>query len=272
MKKSLYLLSIAFISLKAFGQDGKHILILNKHQITFGSSKIEINNDGFPKYIFSSDQLLYEPIHFHYFTSSKTQEKLVSDSILVNSSTGDHVGWSGISHSDNIKQGIEVMMSANGLIKFKVKLTALKNMKFSNIAFHIPFNKSTAKYLYGLSEKNYLRPDTVRWRWDSLPKIKPSVWIGNANGGLYLSLNARKYNSAPAIQNGWAITNRGQLQINIKGSSMLYEYSTGDLVLKEGDMLLFDFNLIIDPAPSFEKLPDIASRFRNYQKLDFKNK
>lgn len=271
MKRILSLIIIVFLCCNSFAQSSKHQLPLsiNQNRISLGNSTVQINQDGFPKYIHSFEQLLYEPIHFHYFTSPKTQEKLIPDTLGFKSSNKRKIQWKGSSSSDHLSQEVEAKIFKNGLMKFQIRVSILKDLKLSNITFHIPIIKPTAQYLYGLNEKSYLRPDTVKWHLKNLSTIKPNVWIGNDHSGLYIRFNT---SIADRAVNGWTKNKDSKLQINIKGSSMLCEYSTGSMDLKAGNVLQFDFNLFIDPFMDIKELSDISKLFNYYQKIDLNSK
>ncbi|MFC3562117.1 glycoside hydrolase domain-containing protein [Pedobacter jamesrossensis] len=276
---------VCIISLSVFAQksrEKKPIKSLNiiDHTISIDGRKFEINNDGFPKQIesFFSDnvesftdkptRLLYEPIHFHFFNSAKFQEKMSVDKFDLISKTIDSIVWMANSFSPNIKMDVRGKMQSNGFVSYQVNLRALNDVEFTNINFHIPFDKGEAKYLAGLGQKNYLRPDTVKWSWKDGKNIKPAVWIGTDSTGLYLSINDKK--DAINFINGWNNQNKGDIKINIKGSSMLTDVSTGSLVMHKDDELSFDFNLILTPLAEKGGREGIAKRFNVYRKIDLK--
>ncbi|WP_316739626.1 glycoside hydrolase domain-containing protein [Pedobacter aquatilis] len=236
--------------------------------ISLDKMRFEINADGFPKQYYIVDEslnskpkaLLYEPMHFHFYTSPKTQEKLSITNVKVLYQSVDSVVWVANSASTNLRMNVFAKMLSNGLIKYNIKITALKNIEFSAINFHIPFEKLASKYLLGLGRrKDYFRPDTVRWNESHSNALKPRVWIGNDSLGLYLSVK----NSG-----NWLKENTGSMQINIKGSSMLTDISTGKVVLKQSDELNFDFVLILTPMPGEQRKVSKEKQFKRYEKLE----
>jgi hypothetical protein len=241
--------------------DGNTISLLGR--------KFEINADGFPKQIqtyFNSEMtgytekpnnILAEPIHFHFFNTPKTQEKFTSSNFQIKSKDAGTVKWVATNTSDNLKMDVEGSLEFDGYVHYVVKVTALNDVNFSNVDFHIPFNKESTKYLMGLGEKGGLRPDTVKWKWDVANKNQDAVWIGNVNAGLYYNLrdenyvrplNTNFYLQKPLVlPKSWGNDNKGGIQINVKGSSMLADNFTGARSMKKGDVLYYNFNLLITP-------------------------
>jgi hypothetical protein len=231
--------------------------------------KFEINTDGFPKQIqtfFNSEMtgytdkpnnLLAEPIHFHFYNTPKTQEKFTTSNFQITGKEAGTVKWVSTSTSENLKMDLEGTLEFDGYVHYVIKVTALKDVDFSNVDFHIPFDKGSTKYLMGLGEKGGVRPDTVKWKWDVAHKNQDAVWIGNVNAGLYYNLrdenyvrplNTNFYLQKPLLlPKSWGNEEKGGIQINVKGSSMLADNFTGARSMKMGDVLYYNFNLLITP-------------------------
>ena len=244
-------------------------LTVDSNVISLLGRKFEINTDGFPKQIqtfFNTEMtgysekpnnLLYEPIHFHFYNTPKIQEKFVSSNFQIISKEAGTVKWKTTNTSQNLAMDLEGTLEFDGYVHYVIKVKALNDVEFSNVDFHIPFDKSATKYLMGLGENGGIRPDTVKWRWDVANKNQDAVWIGNVNAGLYYNLrdenyvrplNTNFYLQKPLIlPKSWGNDNKGGIQINVKGSSMLADSYTGARSMKKGDVLYYNFNLLITP-------------------------
>lgn len=275
MNKSFFII-LLFLSFSSIAQQ-KVISVADK-VISISGRKLEINTDGFPKQIQSyydsdlkafgdeSTNLLYEPIHFHLFTSSKIQEKLVANTFNILSETKNFISWQATSSSANMLQHVQGKMNADGIAKFHVELKALNDINFSNINFHIPFEKNASKYLVGLGNDGNIRPDTVKWSWKMVDKVKPEVLIGNDNAALFLSFDQHKNADSLHIRNGWRNEDKDVLQINIKGSSMLTDFSTGLVKCKKGEILVFDFTILVSPMDINDGKKKLEKRFKAYKR------
>ncbi|UKT62843.1 glycoside hydrolase domain-containing protein [Pedobacter mucosus] len=244
-------------------------LVIEGNVISLLGRKFEINADGFPKQIqtfFNSEMtgysekpnnILYEPIHFHFFNTPKTQEKFTPSNFQFTNKEAGTVKWTATNTSTNIKMDVEGSLEFDGYVHYIVKVTALQDVDFSNVNFHIPFDKGSTKYLMGLGEKGGIRPDTVKWKWDVANKNQDAAWVGNVNAGLYYNLrdenyvrplNTNFYLQKPLLlPKSWRNENKGGIQINVKGSSMLADSYTGARSMKKGDVLYYNFNLLITP-------------------------
>lgn len=283
MYKLFLTLFVLFTGSFAYGQNLPAVneLTLKDHTVTLNDVDVEINSDGFLKqiqtfytrdHIDDSRPLLYEPIHFHYYSTPKAQVKLNPISFKFIASAKDVTIWNALSGSDELQQEIKGEILATGLVKYRIRLKALKDVMLNTINFHIPFQKSTAKYLAGLNQPAGLRADTVKWDWNGSGKVIPAVWIGDERQGLYLSLNDQRTFNDANLKNAWINDGKGKLQINIKGSSMLVEFNTGNINLKQGEELAFDCNLIISKSGSLIKVFNPRKKFKAYRKLDIKSR
>lgn len=280
----LFLTLFALLSgIFVYGQNIPEIsnLTITDRTITLSGLGVEINSDGFVKQILTfykrdhSDEgrpLLFEPFHFHYYSTPKAQIKLNPTVFKLISASKDAIIWNALSGSDELKQEITGEMLANGFVKYKIRLKALKDVMLNTVNFHIPFQKTAAKYLAGLSQTAGLRADTVKWDWNGSGKVVPAVWIGDERQGLYLSLDDRRSFNDAKLKNGWINEGKGKLQINIKGSSMLVEFNTGNINLKQGEELAFDCNLIVSQSGNLKKVFNPAKKFKAYRRLEIKSR
>ena len=275
MSRSFFVI-LLFLSFSSIAQ--QQVISVADKVISISGRKLEINADGFPKQIQSyydsdlkafgdkSTNLLYEPMHFHLFTSSKIQEKLVANSFNVLFEAKNSISWDATSSSTNMSQHVQGLMNADGIAKFHVELKALNDISFSNINFHIPFEKNASKYLVGLGNGGNIRPDTVKWSWKMVDKVKPEVLIGNDKAALFLSFNQCKNADSLHVRNGWRNEDKDVLQINIKGSSMLTDFSTGLVKCKKGEILVFDFTILVSPMDIKDGKKKLEKRFKAYKR------
>ncbi|MGY3053898.1 hypothetical protein ACVWYG_002100 [Pedobacter sp. UYEF25] len=244
-------------------------LTVSGNTISLLGRKLELNTDGFPKQIQTfynsemtaySDQpnnILAEAMHFHFFNTPKVQEKFTTSKFEIASRSAGTVTWTAKNISKNLEMDLTGSLEFDGYVHYVVKITALNSVSFSNVDFHIPFSKKSAKYLMGLGEKGGLRPDTLKWKWDVSSKNQDAVWVGNVNSGLYYNLrdenylrplNTNFYLQKPLLlPKSWGNGNGGGIQINENGSSILADNFTGARNLKKGEVLYFNFNLLITP-------------------------
>jgi hypothetical protein len=226
------------------------------------------------------NNLLTERIHFHFTKKSGSKDILLKNKgikfILKQPGT---VQWTSTNTSDELKMEVDGSLEFDGFVSYKIKVTALQDVDFSNISMHIPFEKNEAKYIMGLGLKGEKRPDSVLWKWDVAHKNQDGAWIGNVNAGLHYSLRDQNY-TRPLNTNfylqkplllpaSWGNGNKGGIDIFEKGKSILSDNYSGPHKMKKGDVLYFDFNLLITPFHPINTDVHWANRyFHAYKPID----
>jgi hypothetical protein len=253
--------------------------------------KVFLNDDGLPKqiqtfftqemtdYTSTPNDLLTEPIHFHFMTNDGQSMKLKSNGLHITKQTPGTVEWNATSANDTLAMNVSGHLEFDGFALFTVKVIALKDVEFKDIMMHIPFTQQTAKYMMGLGEKGEARPDTIQWKWDVAHKNQDGAWIGNVNAGLQYSLRDEKY-VRPLNTNfyllkplllptSWGNDNKGGISIFQKGQAILANNYSGERMMKQGDTLYYNFNLLITPFHTINTDFQWATRFyHRYNNVD----
>ena len=244
-------------------------LTLQQRTISLLGRKVELNEDGFPKqiqtfftpemtgYTDQPNNLLYEPIHFHFTKMDGKNLNLKSKGLVFIKQEAGTYQWQASSVNDSLQMDVSGSLEFDGFASFSVKVTALTDLQLKDMPMHIPFKKEMTKYLMGLGQKGGERPEQVNWKWEVATKNQDGAWIGNVNAGLQYSLrdenyvrplNTNFYLQKPLLlPKSWGNDGKGGIQVGIKGSSMLANNYTGERSLKKGDVLYFNFTLLITP-------------------------
>ncbi|WP_293788493.1 glycoside hydrolase domain-containing protein [uncultured Pedobacter sp.] len=276
----LFIFFTCLSSIYAQDLDSYHSLKVVGQTLSIRGHKIEINSDGFLKQVgggYLSDsiaklhQILYEPIHFHYYIDSKKQLKFVPTEFRFLAVGKDSVTWRARSTAEGLNQDVFGKAYANGVIRFKVSVSGVQ-VKFQNISFHIPFNISNSNYFAGLGQKGNARPDTVKWNFSSRLKTKPAFWVGNVWEGLYLRLDDRPVVNNHRILNGWLNEKNEGFQINVKGGSMLSDFTTGSIALASGQELTFNYTIVISERGNLKLPVNSKEKFKQLLYLDLHTK
>ncbi|TCC92156.1 hypothetical protein EZ428_10530 [Pedobacter frigiditerrae] len=245
-------------------------LQISGNNISFLGRKVELDRNGFPKQIqtfFSPEMteitatpnnLLYENIHFHFVRKGDGKNIKMTDSgVEFTKKEAGTVQWKAKSSNDSLQIDVVGSLEFDGFLAYTVKVTALKDVALKDVTMHIPFNKTAATYMMGLGQKGGLRPEQVDWKWEVATKNQDGTWLGNVNAGLQYSLrdenyvrplNTNFYLQKPLLlPKSWGNENKGGISVGIKGSSMLANNYTGEHQMKKGDVLYYNFNLLITP-------------------------
>src|SRR6185437_10014345 len=112
-------------------------------------------------------------------------------------------------------------------------------------------------YMMGLGLKGGYRPEKVDWKWDVAHKNQDGAWIGNVNAGLQYSLrdesyvrplNTNFYLLKPLIlPSSWGNDHKGGITVAQKGEAILANNYSGERQLKTGEVLYYNFNLLLTP-------------------------
>ncbi|GAB3421384.1 glycoside hydrolase domain-containing protein [Niabella aquatica] len=259
----------------ALAQDNTVIAPYTPLQVTDNSvailgRKVLINKDGFPAQIQSffkpemtatdtiPNNLLIEPVHFHFIeSSSKKDVQWKSSGVRFLRKDAGTAQWQAVNTSAAMEMKVDATLEFDGFLSYTVKLTALKDVAFNNINFHIPVTPGLAQYFMGLGQKGGNRPDSVLWKWDVANKNQDGGWIGSVNAGLQFSLrdehyvrplNTNFYLQKPLLlPASWGNNGRGGIDVFKKGSSVLINAYNGARSMKKGDTLYYNFNLLITP-------------------------
>ncbi|MES2329331.1 MAG: glycoside hydrolase domain-containing protein [Bacteroidota bacterium] len=267
-------------------------LTLQQKTISLLGRNVELNDEGFPKQIQTyftqemtgySDQpntLLYEPIHFHFTKMDGKNLTLKSKGLVFTKQEAGTIQWQATTMaSDTLQMDVTGSLEFDGFASFTVKVTALQDIQLKDMPMHIPFKKEMAKYLMGLNQKGGERQDPVNWKWDVATKNQDGAWIGSVNAGLQYSLrdenyvrplNTNFYLQKPLVlPSSWANGTKGGIDVGIKGSSMLANNYSGERKIKKGDVLYFNFTLLITPFHTINTDFQWETRFyHKYNDLD----
>jgi hypothetical protein len=264
-------------------------LQVNANSISLLGRKVELEETGFPKQIQTfftpemtdistkPNNLLAEKIHFHFVRKADgVNAVLKSNGITFIKKEAGIVQWTTKNSNDSLQMDVTGSLEFDGFLAYTVKVTALKDVDLKDITMHIPMATNGATYMMGLGQKGGLRPEKVDWKWDVANKNQDGAWLGNVNAGLQYSLRDDKYvrplntnfylQKPLLLPTSWGNENKGGVEIGIKGTSMLANNYSGERMMKKGDILYYNFNLLITPFHTIDTDFQWANRF--YHKYD----
>jgi len=268
-------------------------LLVQGDTISLLGRKIQLNAQGFPEQIqtfFTPEMtgystmptnLLGENIHFHFTRQSDGKDlKLKNGGLHLTLQQPGTVQWEATSVADELQMEVHASLEFDGFLAYTVKVTALQDIDLKEITMHIPFQKDIAQYMMGLGLKGGYRPDSVyQWKWDVAAKNQDGAWIGTVNAGLQYSLRDERY-SRPLNTNfylqkplllpaSWGNDGKGGIAVGVKGKNVLANNYSGPRQLKKGDILYYNFNLLITPFHPINTDFQWATRFyHRYNNLD----
>jgi hypothetical protein len=267
-------------------------LQLQDKTISLLGRKVTLNEDGLPAkiqtfftpemtgYQDKPNEIIAEPIRFHFIKSSDGKELSWKPGAFTftNKSAGT-ISWTVTSLNEQLQMDVSASIEFDGFMAYTVKVTALDDIHLSDIALDIPFSKNASRYLMGLGHKGGFLRDTVQWKWNVDTLNQDGAWLGNVNAGLQYSLkdehyvrplNTNFYLQKPLLlPASWGNGNKGGINIGDMGNSTIVHNYSGERSLKKGDVLYYNFNLLITPFHTINTDFQWENRFyHRYNNLD----
>lgn len=248
MKQTIALLVVLLLVKNANAQKNTTTyaaLVVKEKSINLPGKQLDLNRDGLPAMIQTSFNLVTEPIHFHVVNGKNHKDiKWKSGAFNYTTQKPDKVSWAVKNTSDSLNMDVDGLIKADGKLTYTVKITALNDINLDNIRMHIPFTPEAAKFVKGLGQKEELRPNAIDWKWSADKTAEAKVWVGDVTGGLQFELTDNQHKQIPA---SWANAGNGGIHIEQKGKAILADNYSGEHHLKKGDVLYYNFSLLITP-------------------------
>ncbi len=243
-------------------------LEVNDNSISLLGRKVILDHTGFPKNIetyftpemtsFDSKakQVINKPISLIAEGANGAIQWQNSDLKFVEKTAGT-VKWVVKNTASNLQMEVNGAIEFDGFVAYTVKVTALQDVNLNDIRLEIPFNKASAKYMMGLNLKGGKRPATYDWKWDVAHKSQDGAWIGDVNAGLQYSLrdehyirplNTNFYLQRPLmLPTSWGNDNKGGINLSENDNTVMVNNYSGARSMKKGEVLYYNFNLLITP-------------------------
>jgi hypothetical protein len=178
--------------------------------------------------------------------------------------TPSAISWEVHNSSPECELICQGQMEFDGFADFKLTVRSNKTFKVKDIRLEIPVNKDKAGYIMGLNHEGGLRTPDWEWEWDTT-RNQDMLWLGDINGGLRIKWKAENYRR-PLINiyyafgplnlpPSWGNGGNGGVTIRQKDEDVLVSAYSGQRVLKAGEVLHYDFELLITPLKTIN--PDI---------------
>jgi hypothetical protein len=205
----------------------------------------------------SPKQVLSESMQFLAEGADGKQLALKNNTLKFTETKEGIVRWEGLSTASDIQLSVQGQLEFDGFVSYSVKVTALNDVSLKDLRMEIPMTKASSKYMMGLEQPGGYRPPSLKWKWDVANKNQDGAWIGDINGGLQFSLRDENY-SRPLNTNfylqkplrlpaSWGNEGKGGIDISEKNNSTLINAYSGPRQMKRGDVLYYNFTMLITP-------------------------
>ncbi len=189
--------------------------------------------------------------------------------------TDGRVRWETTNESVEMLMKVSGEIEFDGFVKYSIVLTAKEDLTLGEARLEIPMRQSAAPYFMGLGERGGYRSPSINWEWDVANKNQDGGWIGDVNGGIHFSfrdenyvrpLNTNFYLQKPLVlPSSWGNSGNGGITIEDNDDVTLIRAYSGSREMKKGEVLHFDFNLLITPFHTIDT--DFQWKTRFYHKF-----
>ncbi len=176
--------------------------------------------------------------------------------------SSSHLSWQVTNGCDACELVCSGSLEYEGYMEYQITLRSKGTLKIKDIRLEIPINKDKAKYMMGLNHEGGLRTPQWKWKWDTT-KNQDMLWIGDVNGGLRFKWKAENYRRPLVniyysfgplhLPPSWGNEGKGGVNVLDKNNDVMVSAYSGQRELKAGDVLNYDFELLITPFKTINK-------------------
>lgn len=240
------------------------IILVRKHSFKICGKKIVIAKTGMPASIqVWGTEILEHPISY-VVKSSIGKEKFDYRNFKIDMKTPGKVFYSWSTYSKNFKLTGNARLEFDGLINYRLELTARRNINLENFSLKIPFRTNVAEYMMGMGLHGTQVPEMHKAGWKGPHN---SFWVGNTYGGLQTKLKGNSYNGPllnlykPKYPQSWYNNNKGKFTISEKAKDVLAAVSCGERRLNKGQRITFKFDFMITPIKKINTYSQFTNRY-----------
>jgi hypothetical protein len=222
--------------------------------------------------------LLASPVKFIIEDAKDSPLKFEAQLLTYTKEKPGTIAWTNTLNNSALKMTVNGQLEFDGCMEYQVSMKALKDLSLNDVKLQIPYSAGMAQYFMGMGQKGGIRPDSFLWKWDQ-QKNQDAVWIGNVNGGIQASfkdtnyirpLNTNFYLQKPLnMPPSWFNEGRGGCTTQINVQRYLLTTYSGKRTIKKGEVLHFNFRLLITPFHLLDTDSQWSTRYyHKYNNLD----
>lgn len=218
----------------------------------------------------TSESIVGKPFRFVVEKEGGEIIRLSPGELTITKQTPSTAVWQVVNSSDECELLCTGQMEFDGFVDYRLQLTARVPLKIRDIRLEVPVVKEKAEYMMGLGHEGGVCEPSWEWNWD-VSKNQDMLWLGAVNGGLQIKLKAENYvgplcdvfydfgrlNLPPSWGNG----NLGGVRVRPAGDDVLINAFSGNREMSAGDVLNYDFELLITPFKLIDRQIKFNDRF-----------
>jgi hypothetical protein len=256
---------------------------LEGNKVSVLGRTLQIAENGLPSSIISyfthsnqslsekGEPLINSPFRFVIEKGDGKTIMLQPGSLKILSKSPSTIVWNVQNTSDEFNLDCTGQMEFEGFVGYKLKLSAKASVSIKDIRIEIPMNKDNAEYMMGLNHEGGYRSSDWKWKWDTSWKNQDKLWIGSVTGGLQIKWKAENY-KRPLVNTyyrysnlnlppSWGNEGKGGVDIFQENNEVVVKAYSGSRQMKRGDILNYDFELLITPFRTIDKKIKFDDRY-----------
>jgi len=256
-------------------------------ELTCLGRRVQLDDIGLPRQIYSRfspemteitearREVLQSAIRFVVETEDgSTPPMSFSKPAFVEQAEG-RIRWTVSGETESLQLRGFADMEFDGTIEYRLSLSSDREVGLRDVRLEVPLRGDVARYMMGLGFRGGFRPDSYAWKWDQ-GKNQDSVWVGDVNAGLQISLSDENY-VRPLNTNfyllkplplppSWHNDGRGGVRLQAENGRFLVTCYSGPRVLAPGAPQHFNFRLTLTPFKALDPAHHWKTRY--YHRFD----
>ena len=225
---------------------------------------VEVSANRLPSSIKSwGAEILQAPVRFDILTVSGKMKfdpfRRVSSTVAQGRRSSDF-----ITRNRNARLKLSASLEADGYIRYRYEIKALRDLDITDIRLEIPFRAEAAQYMMGMGFPGGFVPEKYETGWKG---PYDSFWIGNTYGGLHCELRGTTYSGPllnlykPEYPTSWSNGGKGGFSARKEGHTVLACAYCGSRKIATGAGIEFEFAFIITPVKKVDTNRQFSERY-----------
>jgi len=251
------------------------------HSLSVLGRRVELADSGLPRQILSyftpemtalaeePEAILVRPLELEVTVNGEL-ERFQSSGFEVEQASRGRARWTAESVADRFTMTVEGTLEYDGMLGYRISLTATEDVAVDDIALPIHYDPGAAEYMLGLGRMGGKRPTSLDWQW-AVENHQEGAWLGGINKGLQYvlrddnyarPLNTNFYRNQPLrMPPSWFNDGRGGIRIREEAGAVIAHNYSGARSLSAGDTLHFNVRFLITPFKPIDTRDHFETRF-----------
>lgn len=258
------------------------------NEIHYLGGRMVLNDCGLPERIVTNynscnaidrkveNEVLAEGMRFNVGRNDEALPLKKGRLVLKKTSDG-RAEWRSKMKGDGMELLCEGSFEFDGFANIRLSLIAKKDITLDIQNLKIPYTAYASRYFMGLGEKGgFFNPAGIAWAWDTT-RHQDEFWVGNVNAGLKIKLKDENYRR-PLVNvyyalgrlrqpSSWGNATKifdkevGIVILPPGKQGAIANVMGGEKVMRKGDTLHYDLELLITPVKPLDMEHQVKDRF-----------